>query len=134
MPLSCACDFDCELEPGQIVWEMGDSFEVLKTKIGRRCLEPDCRKIIKPGELVTIHGRWKVPEGDYEESRFGEDGQIERSPKFLCEKCSDMWFNLAEHGFDCIGPWEVWACLKDYVALASENKAIALRIKTVNQN
>lgn len=98
MPLTCGCDEYQDLEPGQIMWELGDSFEVLKTKRGRRCCEPECKRIIKPGELVTIHERWKVPEGDYEVARFGEDYQIPRSPKFLCERCSDMWFNLVDMG------------------------------------
>lgn len=129
MPLTCGCDEFYNLEPGEIVWNFSDSFEVLKTKRGRRCCEPKCNIIIKPGELVTIHERWKVPEGDYENARFGEDGQIPRSSKFLCEKCSDMWFNLAEHGFDCVGPWEVWDCLKDYVALAKD-RLIGIRAKT----
>lgn len=113
MPLTCSCDMDSP-EPGQIYYDDGPSeFSVLSTVRSQECL--NCGAKIKSGAIVTEHTRYKVPQYDVEIAIYGDDGEIACASKYLCEDCSDMYFNLKDRGYECIGPWEVTECLNDYI-------------------
>lgn len=119
MPLTCDCDMGL-LEPGQIYYVDGPSnFSVLNTKLSRKCINCDIK--IEPDSVVTEHVRFKVPKHDIEIVIYGEDGEIACASKFLCESCSDMYFNLKDRGY-CIWPWEVTECLNDYIDLTYTGK------------
>jgi len=100
-------------EPGQTYYDDGPSdFSVLNTIRSRECL--NCGAKINPGAIVTEHSRYKVPESDEEIDTYGE---MALASEHLCEDCSDMYFNLKDHGYGCIEPWEVTECLNEYIDL-----------------
>lgn len=96
MPLTCECDIDLDLlEPGQIYYTEGpDEFSILETMQSRKCV--NCGIKIKLGSIVTTHLRFKMPKHDVEIAIYGEDGKITCASEFLCENCSDMYFNLKD--------------------------------------
>lgn len=112
MPLTCDCDL---IDTGQIYYTEGpDEFSILDTMQSRKCV--NCGIKIKLGSIVTTHLRFKTPKHDVEVAIYGEDGEIACASEFLCEDCSDMYFNLKDRGY-CIRPWEVTECLNAYIDL-----------------
>lgn len=102
MPLSCSCDFD--YEPGSWFCEHPADYSTLETAKRRRC--SSCGDLIDIGATVAKFPRWRVPETFVEVNIFGEDGQIPLAPSYFCERCADLFFSLAELGFECITPTE----------------------------
>lgn len=100
MGLSCSCDY--ELEPGMVCWEHPAATK-LNTKTKRKC--HSCGATIHIGDDCAELGRFKVPDTDIEIRIYGEDGEIPRAPKFMCETCHDLLLNLEELGY-CVQPWE----------------------------
>ena len=118
MGLSCGCDDTPE--PGQVWTEWGNQeYEIFEGKRRKRCINCNCQ--ISSGDTTIRFYRYKSPEHAVELAIYGDDGQIPRAPSYLCERCADIWFSLQEQGFDCVGPWEVFDCLDDYVDLARED-------------
>ena len=102
MPLSCSCPDDYP-DPGMTLWTDPREYSVLSTSKRQRCCS--CNILINIGETISIVHRHKIPETDIECKIYGEDGEIPRANKFMCEKCTDIFFSLQELGF-CVGAWE----------------------------
>lgn len=102
MPLSCSCDYD---EGYEWYWSEPSDYQVLATKRCRKC--SSCRNRIAVGELCTEFERTRDSNSDIEESLYGNGPDAVPLASFwLCEECSDLWFSLAELGFDCVSPAE----------------------------
>lgn len=102
MSLSCYCDFD-DYEPGMTIWTEIEDYTTLKTKRAKYC--QSCKERIEVGSICAEACRFKVPEHAIEIDIYGEDGEIPRASKYLCERCADLFFSLKELGF-CEQPWE----------------------------
>lgn len=123
MGLTCSCDF--EPEPGMVCWEDLVTTK-LATKTKRKC--HSCCTTIEIGEDCASSRRYKVPDTDVEIRIYGEDGEIPRAPKFICEKCHDLALNLEELGY-CMQPWEDQRELvKQYAELHNQKPSPSRRI------
>lgn len=92
MSLTCSCE-----EDGDWWYFPPEDYSALSTKRGRRCCS--CKAWIKVGQLSTKFECFRATDGDVEERIYGEC--VPMAPKFMCEACSDQFFNLSELGF-CI--------------------------------
>ena len=81
MPLSCGCD-DWP-EPGTVIWYDPDGYSTLETKKRQRCCS--CNELIEIGATVGVTHRYKVPEFEIEIDIYGEDGEVPRASKYMCE-------------------------------------------------
>ena len=112
MSLSCSCDYD-DYEPGQIICYHGQDFEPLQTSKRKRC--QSCKELINIGDFSVKFDIFKSPEYDIEVSIYGEDGEIPMAPRYLCEKCGEIYHNLFSVGFTCIWPGDdMRELLRDY--------------------
>ena len=112
MPLTCSCDWDY----GDYTWfyEPPEDYTVLATKRSRKC---SCGTRIVVGDLCTKFRRWRHPKYDVEDRIYGDDGEIPLAPRFLCERCSDLYWSFSELGFECVGPDEIMPELvREYAA------------------
>lgn len=99
MPLTCSCsDFDPE---NNWYYYSNSDYITLGTKRGRRCCS--CKNILKPGSICTEHDRARQTRSWVEE-RIYED-QVPMHSHYMCENCSDIFFNLTELGY-CVIPGE----------------------------
>ncbi len=94
MGLSCSCgDYD------DYDWyhfgPTGGDYTTLSTKRSRRCCS--CKDRISIGDLCTRFERARGPLTDIEERICGDE--VPLAPWFMCEACSDQYFNLVELGF-----------------------------------
>jgi hypothetical protein len=96
MTLSCWCPD----ENATWQYEVPDGYTTFPTLMRRkRC---SCGKLINPGELAARFFRT-------------EDGEVEISTLWLCERCADIFFSLYELGYECITPDEkMLDLLEDY--------------------
>lgn len=92
----CGCG-EPDFEPGQVFYYNPSDYSTHLGKISCRC--SSCGTKIAPRDVIAAFMRFKVPDCDYEVSRFGDDGEVPRSPYRLCETCADIWFSLDELGF-----------------------------------
>lgn len=91
MTLSCDCgygDYDQWFIPA-------DAFSVLDTKRSRKC--PSCEQRIPVGATVLPLFCFRVPRGNYEERRFGDE--VPMANHYYCEKCAEIYLNLSAVGF-----------------------------------
>ena len=95
MSLSCSCDDYGE--SGVTYYNDPEDFSHLKAHRRQRCWS--CRTLINLGDLVLEFERFKIPDYEIEMRIYGEDGEIPRSSKYLCESCGDIYFSLTELGF-----------------------------------
>lgn len=58
-----------------------------------------CKELIDLDVVAIAFPRWRVPDGIYEESRFGEEGEIPIATWYQCERCADLYFSLEELGY-----------------------------------
>ena len=100
--LTCYCDWDAE--PGSHFSYYPVDYSTLDTKTRKRC--SSCGTMIKIGATVAKFPRFRVPATDVEVSIYGEDGEIPLAPHYHCEPCADLFFSLAELGFECIASTE----------------------------
>lgn len=90
MSLSCSCNDDYDRW-----WMPAEDMAPLATKRWRVC--QSCEKKINVGdESLEIH-RWKCPETDYEESRFGDE--VPLTTLYLCAHCAEIAMNLNDKNF-----------------------------------
>lgn len=102
MGLTCDCDVDWYPDPGEWYWNGSPSeYKPLPFKRSKRCCS--CNELIRPGELSVQHSRGRIPDSDIEIGIYGEDGEIPIASDWMCEKCSDLFFSLAELGY-CVLP------------------------------
>ena len=98
MPLSCSCDY--EHEPGTVISYQDDDFTRLEGKRRKRC--ESCNNLIDINDCALGFSIVKIPEHEVEINIHGEDGEIPRARRYLCEKCGEIFLNLGSVGFDCI--------------------------------
>lgn len=112
--LSCECrDWD-DAQPGDTGWEPDADYS--KYPAGRRTRCHSCDARIAPADTVVRVVRTKIPKTDVEIKLYGEDGEIPRAPKWLCEQCADIMFSLDELGFCVAGFEDMNQLLADYRA------------------
>lgn len=112
MPLSCSCP-DWDPEPGEHIWYEPAGYIEFAARRRQRCWS--CNELISIGALCSRIGRFRIPDTDVECSIYGEDGEIPLANKYLCERCSDIYYSLSELGF-CVSPMEDQReLLKEYV-------------------
>lgn len=96
--LSC----DCTFEPGDSDewYHNAEHFQIF-VGLGRtgkrraRCYS--CKELIELYSQCSEFTRFRVPSSDIEERIYGEEVQL--ASYFMCEKCSEIFFNLTELGF-----------------------------------
>lgn len=90
MSISCGCggDYDWFYIPS-------DWFAPLDKKRARRCIS--CQKKIKIGEDCLKLNRYRTPNCDYEEKRFGDE--VPLADKYYCEECGEIFLNLTAYGY-----------------------------------
>jgi hypothetical protein len=95
MSLSCYCD---DYDGSGWYYYGPEDYMTLNTKRSRKCCS--CKSKIKPGDLCTKFVREKYNDDMSVEYRIYGD-TMELAPYWMCEECSDLYFNLDELGF-CI--------------------------------
>jgi hypothetical protein len=103
MPLSCSCAFD-PYDDGAWFYDSPDDYQPLDRPRAVRCAS--CKALIKPGDTTIQFTRWRGVTSDIEARFYGDDGEVPLGPMFHCEVCADLYFSLAELGFECIAPDE----------------------------
>lgn len=74
---------------------MPEDYSTLKTSKRKRCVS--CKELINIGALCTKFECWRYPHSDIEEKIY--DTEVPLAYKYMCEECSDIYFNLEELGF-----------------------------------
>jgi hypothetical protein len=98
----CGCDSDWYPEPGDWFWNNAPTeYKFLPFKKRRKCCS--CGELIEVNALAVEHTRVRVPDTDIELRIYGEEGEIPIASDWMCEKCGDLYFSLAEIGY-CISP------------------------------
>ena len=97
--LTCGCNTELELDPGQKGYYYPEDFEKLKTSRRKRC--KSCGKLIDIGSFVVSFNWFKSPEHEVEVNIYGEDGEIPVAPTYFCETCGEIYLNLMDIGY-CI--------------------------------
>jgi hypothetical protein len=76
--------------------------------------------LLNAGETVTRFKRTRNARSDVEIAIYGEGDTITLAPKYLCERCSDLYFSLHELGFKCVDPNEnMLDLVKQYAEMAA---------------
>jgi hypothetical protein len=96
MSISCDCDGG-----GDYDWYYTAPQEYSKLETSRRQRCYSCRELIDLGADVGAFPSWKVPSDDIEVEIYGEDGEIPRATKYMCETCTGLYWAVTELGF-CI--------------------------------
>lgn len=95
MSLSCYCgdDYDWYYMPA-------DNYAPLKTKRSRKCCS--CGERINVGDLAMRFERFRYAGyGTVEANIYGEGGEVWMVPRYMCERCADLYWSLEELGY-CI--------------------------------
>lgn len=101
MPLSCYCDYYDDYE-----WFYYSPVDYTKLDTTKRKRCSSCGSLIDINATVAKFNCFRPPKDEIEEKIYGEDGEIEMAPKYLCEECADIYFSLFELGFECVSPEE----------------------------
>lgn len=104
MSLSCECWEDYEW-----YYEAPDDYTTFNKKRRKRC--HSCKTLIEIGSTCTEFECWHPPNNDIEERIHGDE--VYTANKFLCEKCSDIYFSLSELGF-CVTLTSMQELLEEY--------------------
>lgn len=119
MPLSCSCDYD------DFDWYYNhpDDYKIMQA-LNRRKRCKSCGELISAGEQVAEFECGRPPMNDIEERIYGDDYMsVPLATKYFCEKCSDLYFNFQELGFECAGLGDnMQDLLRDYTAEYSRKK------------
>lgn len=115
MPLTCSCDE--EPYPGMVIWHHPDDYTILDTTRRQRCCS--CSDLIDLGAIIGISHRYKIPDTDLECLIHGEDGEIHRADKYICEECLDLFYSFDELGFCVFAGENQKNLIKEYKALKS---------------
>ena len=110
MGLSCECG---DYRDSDWWYFPPDDFTLLQTKRGRRCAS--CGSKIKVADIVLKFPIYRAPtEFEIETIGICEGDDVPKAPKYLCEKCGDIYSSLEESGF-CVSPCEsMTELLHDY--------------------
>ena len=96
MPLACGCsdDYDWFFYPPT-------DYSVFQARRRKRC---SCGSLIEHGATCLEFDIYRAPKSDIEERIHGEE--VPMAPKYLCERCADLYFSFTELGYDCVQPEE----------------------------
>ena len=113
MPLSCSCpDWD---DADAIYFYPPDDFTILSSKKACRC--SSCNELIRVGESCAKFERVRYPRSEVEARIYGDGCEIPIAPRWLCEKCAEVYFNLSDIGY-CVTPEDdMDELLKEYHGL-----------------
>jgi hypothetical protein len=115
MPLSCYCDDDGDW------WHIPpNDYSVLDTKRCRKCAS--CGERIPVGATVLKMDCYRSPSDSMgiEESIYGDE--VPMAPKYLCERCGDLYLSLAELGY-CLNLGEdMRELVRDYAEMQREQR------------
>jgi hypothetical protein len=116
MSLSCSCDGDYDW------WYIPDAdYSTLTTKRSRKCWS--CGERIQVGALVLRCDCFRYAESEVEIRIYGEGNEVELAPRYLCERCADLYLSLAELGY-CINMGDdVRELVKEYAEMQREDAA-----------
>ena len=120
MPLSCSCDWD-----GDFAYWIAhpDDYSIMPARKRRaRC---SCGAVLNEGDTVARFARSRDARSDIEIRIYGEGDcdSIALAPKYLCERCADLYFSLAELGYECIDPSEnMLELVKEYALMQQERR------------
>ncbi len=100
MAIACRCEreYGDNHIPGCTVWDAPDGFTTLQTASPKRCRNCSCTVRFEAVAVMFI--RYKIAASPVELRIHGEGGRIPRASHFLCEECGDLYFNLADRGYD----------------------------------
>lgn len=117
MSLDCLCDCDDESD---VVFFDPDDYSIMPARKRRvRC--KSCKEIISDGDVVAEFRIVRQNMSEVEERIYGDDG-VPLASRFLCESCSDIFFNLFERGFN-VGPYEdLRKTMQDYINVYKPKK------------
>lgn len=97
MSLSCWCGDGSDSEWFFYEPDEGKEFASLKASRAKRC--GCCKALIKVGKECMTFACFRFPRCDYEEGRWGEDGEIPMADKHLCGECGEIYLNLRVLGY-----------------------------------
>jgi hypothetical protein len=101
MSISCSCG-DYEGQPGDIGFYHPEDYSEYRAQWGKKCCS--CGTMIRKGATATEWTRFKIPDDEVEIRIYGEDGEVPMGSWWMCEECSDLYFNLEEAGY-CVTPY-----------------------------
>lgn len=93
--LSCSCPSD-EYD-SNIIYYVPNDYSVLNTSKRKRCVS--CKCLIDRQSTCTIFDIKRLPKNEIEERIYGEGHDVPMASRYMCENCSDIFFNLYELGF-----------------------------------
>lgn len=106
MSLSCGCDFDPSEHDDY--YYHPDDFSEFNEYRRKRCTS--CNKLINKGASIAEFKCFRKPKDDIEWRCKGDE--IPKASKFLCEHCSEIFFNLNDLGYDCL---EIHESMDEYL-------------------
>jgi len=90
MSLSCGCSGDYDW-----FYDQPDDFSTLETSKRKRCIS--CNELIDiKAPCVQFHC-WRPARTEIEERFKGYE--VYMAPKYMCEKCGEIFLNLSEYGY-----------------------------------
>ena len=116
MTLSCYCNDDGEW------WHVpADDFQTLATKRSRKCCS--CSERIPVTSTVLRLDCYHAPNSEIEANIYGDE--VPMAPRWLCERCADLYLSLTELGF-CVNCGEdMRALVRDYAAMQEAKRGRA---------
>lgn len=117
MPLTCSCDYDYDFDHGEWYYWYANSDESFQipfagTKRKRCC---SCNNLIEIGEICNKYPRYRYPHDEIEsqiktgrslDDAMCDEATIRIADHYHCEKCSEIWLNLTDIGYECLSPSE----------------------------
>lgn len=88
---------DGELAGDSWVYYQPADFSVLEERKRRRCCS--CAQLIEIGADCLAFARVRGVRCEYEVSRFGDGGEIELAPWWMCENCGGLYYSLTDLGY-----------------------------------
>ena len=120
MSLSCSCP-DWDEVDGFGYYEPSDYSTYPEFKRGKRC--SSCQQVVlNSGDLCTKFQRFRYPRTEIEEKIYGEGNQIPLADWYMCEACSDQFFNLEALGFCVVLGDNMMELLEEYKEMVKEVK------------
>lgn len=111
MPLSCSI-WEYDSDSASWYFYPPKDYTVFVRARRKRC---SCGDLISFGETCTVFKCARGPRTELEERIRGEEVWL--ASKYLCERCSDMYFSLLELGFVAVCPEEnMIELVKEYSA------------------
>lgn len=105
MPLACGCSDDYEW----FFYPPTDYSMFPANGKRKRC---SCGALIEHGSVCVRFDCFKTPANEIENHIYGDE--VPMAPKWLCERCGDLYFSFLELGYECVQPEE------DMTELAAE--------------